>query len=412
LHTSSEKCGSKKEYFKMGPLVPDMIGNELNFIAALFIGIAFGFILEQAGFSTSKKLVGLFYGYDFTVLRVFFTAGITAMIGIIALGHYGLLDINLIYINPTYLWSAIIGGLIMGVGFVAGGFCPGTSFCAAAIGKIDAMIFIAGSFLGVFIFAEGYHLFEELYKAEYWGYARIFDTVGMSQGLFAFLLTAAALGAFWGTTLIENKVNGKPNPEFKAGRLYIGLTGIAMFFGFSAFFMPDVREAYKNEVSNKTLVESYQIKMMSPDELALRLMNDDKRLQLIDMRSEKDYKILRLPQSLNISIDNLFDKDIDRILSLKGKENIFIAESEFNAKQAAIIAEKIGYENIKVLSTGFEGFRKDILNFKKPKTAAGRLEADTFRFREKASKIMPVLIEQSTQKIIPRKESKRIIGGC
>ncbi|MGE5861207.1 MAG: YeeE/YedE thiosulfate transporter family protein, partial [Ignavibacteria bacterium] len=140
----------------MGPLVPDIIGNELNFIAALFIGIAFGFILEQAGFSTSKKLVGLFYGYDFTVLRVFFTAGVTAMLGVIMLGHFGLLDINLIYINPTFLWSALAGGFIMGLGFVIGGFCPGTSFCAAAIGKIDAMFFIAGSFIGVFIFAEGY----------------------------------------------------------------------------------------------------------------------------------------------------------------------------------------------------------------------------------------------------------------
>jgi len=50
----------------MGPLVPDIISNNLNFIVALVVGILFGVILEQAGFSTSKKLVGLFYGYDFT----------------------------------------------------------------------------------------------------------------------------------------------------------------------------------------------------------------------------------------------------------------------------------------------------------------------------------------------------------
>ena len=116
----------------MGPLVPEIIGNDLNFIVALFIGIAFGAILEQAGFSTSKKLVGLFYGYDFTVLRVFFTAGLVAMIGVMALEHYGLLDISLVYVNPTFIWSAVIGGLIMGLGFVVGGFCPGTSVCAAA----------------------------------------------------------------------------------------------------------------------------------------------------------------------------------------------------------------------------------------------------------------------------------------
>lgn len=106
----------------MGPLVPDVISNNLNLIVALLIGMSFGAILEQAGFSTSKKLVGLFYGYDFTVLRVFFTAGIVAMIGVMGFVHFGLLDINLIYINPTFLWSAIIGGLIMGLGFVIGGF--------------------------------------------------------------------------------------------------------------------------------------------------------------------------------------------------------------------------------------------------------------------------------------------------
>ncbi|MBN1926339.1 MAG: YeeE/YedE family protein, partial [Prolixibacteraceae bacterium] len=128
----------------MGPLVPYIISEEFNLIVALLIGIGFGFILEQAGFSSTRKLVGLFYGYDFTVLRVFFTAGVTAMVGVLLLGHYGLLDLSVIYVNPTFLRSALIGGIIMGAGFIIGGFCPGTSVCAAAIGKIDGMLFVLG----------------------------------------------------------------------------------------------------------------------------------------------------------------------------------------------------------------------------------------------------------------------------
>jgi len=146
----------------MGPLVPDLISNNMNYIVALVIGIFFGAILEQAGFSTSKKLVGLFYGYDFTVLRVFFTAGLTAMIGVMAFDYFGLIDMSLVYINPTFLHSAIVGGFLMGLGFVLGGFCPGTSICAAAIGKIDAMIFVVSAVIGVLIFTEGYPLFEKL----------------------------------------------------------------------------------------------------------------------------------------------------------------------------------------------------------------------------------------------------------
>ncbi|MEJ2506077.1 MAG: YeeE/YedE thiosulfate transporter family protein [Ignavibacteriaceae bacterium] len=396
----------------MGPLVPDIIGNELNFVVALFIGIAFGFILEQAGFSTSKKLVGLFYGYDFTVLRVFFTAGVTAMLGVVALGHFGLLDISIIYINPTFLWSALIGGIIMGLGFVVGGFCPGTSFCAAAIGKIDAMVFIVGSFLGILIFAEGYPLFENLYKAEYWGYARIFDTVGMSQGLFAFLLVMVALSAFWITTLIENKINGKPNLEFSPMKLYVALSGIAAILAFSAFFMPDLKEEYLKEVENVSFVDSYNLKETTPDELAFRIIDEENNLQIIDVRSLEEYKKFSLPKSQSISIKDLFGKDAKKVLTLNRKMNVFLANDELTERKAAVIADKLGYEGISVLKGGLDTFKKEILNFKKPDEIKSRWEEDGIRFRLKASKLLPQLIEQNKHKIIPKKKSKRILGGC
>ena len=396
----------------MGPLVPDVIGNELNFVIALFIGIAFGFILEQAGFSTSKKLVGLFYGYDFTVLRVFFTAGVTAMLGVVALGHFGLLDISIIYINPTFLWSAIIGGFIMGLGFVVGGFCPGTSFCAAAIGKIDAMFFIVGSFFGVLIFAEGYPIFENLYKAEYWGYARIFDTVGMSQGLFAFLLVFVAVGAFWVTTLIENKVTGKPNTEFNPVKLYVALTGIAAIFAFSAFFMPDLKEEYLKDVEDASFVKSYNLKEMTSDELAFRILDDDKNLQIIDVRTVEEYKKLSLPKSQLISIKDLFGKDAAKILTIKNKESVFLADDELAERKAAIIADKLGYDDIFILKGGLNSFKEEILNFQMPDKVTSRWKEDDYRFRVKASKLLPVLIEQNKHKVIPKKKTKRVLGGC
>jgi rhodanese-related sulfurtransferase len=413
-HIFSENFGYKGVYKIMGPLVPEVIGNELNLVAALFIGIAFGFILEQAGFSTSKKLVGLFYGYDFTVLRVFFTAGVTAMLGVVALNHFGLIDISLVYVNPTFLWSAIVGGLIMGVGFVVGGYCPGTSLCGAAIGKIDAMIFVGGSFLGVLVFAEGYPLFEGLYKSANWGSPRIFETLGMSQSLFAFLLTLAAVGAFWVVTLIENKVNGKPNPEFNSKPLYAGLTAIALVIGLSAFVMPDRKASMLNQITNLEFVNSNPVKVITSDELAFRLIDDDKDLQIIDLRPQNEFNAMALPKSTNFTLENIFEKDIHNLLTIKHKRNIFLADDETTEKKAAVLAAELGYNDVLILKGGLNQFTADIINFKMPEGTAGRHEADTFRFRSKAKEVIPVLIQQNKQKQNSgeSKKSKRIVGGC
>ena len=73
------------------------------------------------------KLAAQFYFKDMTVLKVMFTAIVVAMVLIFLTTGFGWLDFNLIWVNPTYLWPGIVGGLIMGVGFIVGGFCPGTS---------------------------------------------------------------------------------------------------------------------------------------------------------------------------------------------------------------------------------------------------------------------------------------------
>jgi hypothetical protein len=181
----------------MGPLsVNEIISENTNLFLAFIIGTGFGFVLEQSGFSSSRKLAGVFYGYDTVVLKVFFTAAITAMLGLLFFSLFGWIDLNLVYVNPTYLTSAIVGGIIMGAGFIIGGYCPGTSFCGASIGKIDALVFIGGLFIGVLIFGLGYNIWDGMYLAKFMGSPKVSETLGMSDGVFAFLLILIALAMF------------------------------------------------------------------------------------------------------------------------------------------------------------------------------------------------------------------------
>ena len=181
----------------MGPLIPNgIIPFEWNNIIAIIIGIAFGFILESSGFSSSRKLAGVFYGYDFAVLKVFFTAALVSAIGLLYMDYLGFVEMGNLYIHPTYLWGAIIGGAIMGVGFVSAGFCPGTSLCAVAIGKIDAIVYVVGIMIGIVIFAELYEVFKPLYEGFAYGNLTLDETFGISPYLFTFIFTIIAILAF------------------------------------------------------------------------------------------------------------------------------------------------------------------------------------------------------------------------
>lgn len=350
----------------MGPFVPDIISNELNFVLALIIGFFFGFILEQAGFSSSRKLAGLFYGYDFTVLRVFFTAGVTAMIGIITLSYLGIVDWNMLYINPTFLYSAIIGGLIMGAGFIIGGYCPGTSFAGASIGKIDAMMFILGSVLGVFIFAEFYPFFKDIYLGFNYGELRLDKVLNVNPGLIAFLFAVIAFLAFIITTKIEYRVNkidmtGKKFFELPLNKpLLFGFAFLA--YTFILIFLPTREVHLSNIIEKEVKSNEKKIRKIDPLEFAYRLIDEDNSLYVIDLRDKSDRKFKMIPGAINIPYSELFTRDARNLIKNNYKTIVFVDNDGSLAKKAAIYADEIGNHRATMLEGGYYKFWKQFSN--------------------------------------------------
>ncbi len=415
----------------MFPLVPNLISDELNLIVALVIGIAFGFILEQAGFSSSRKLAGVFYGYDFTVLRVFFTAGVTAMSGVIILGYLGWLDIDFVYINPTFLQSAILGGVIMGFGFIIGGYCPGTSIAGMAIGKIDAMFFVAGGLIGVFLYAEMYPWFEGISNATALGNIRIFNSIGISQGLFALIMIAVAVGAFIMTTMIEKKVNPE-GPAKSFNNTYHRLAGVGVLtVGIALLFLPDYKERLFTKVSNEEFLHSHSVKEMTADELAFRIIDKDPKLTIIDVRSSSEFSTMTLPGSINIEHKQIFQKEFSEVLGQRHKKKVFIANNENEERTAALITQELDYDNVYILCNGLPSFMNTIIRLEPEtnecsfaSTSNGnvhnqivKLDAkqaiDTERFRTKASVTIAAMIKEAKNSMTkPTKLIKKVAGGC
>ncbi|MEZ5964676.1 MAG: YeeE/YedE thiosulfate transporter family protein [Planctomycetota bacterium] len=176
-------------------------------LLSALIGIAFGFWLERAGFGSSRKLTSIFYLRDFAVLQVMFTAIVAASLGLALLGTLGLVDTTSMYRMETVLLPQVVGGLVFGVGFVMGGWCPGTALVGLAAGKVDALVFLFGAMLGSLGFAAFFPALSGFQSTGACGVLTLPEVLGLSRGTVTLLVVLLAIGAFAGSAKL---VRGRP----------------------------------------------------------------------------------------------------------------------------------------------------------------------------------------------------------
>jgi hypothetical protein len=114
---------------------------------AIVIGGAFGAVLDRIGASNPTLIGKMLNLTDLALAKTIVLAigfGSVLMFGGQMLG---LVDVGHMSVKATYV-GVFIGGLMLGAGWAAAGYCPGTGVVAAASGRKDAMFFIAGGLLG------------------------------------------------------------------------------------------------------------------------------------------------------------------------------------------------------------------------------------------------------------------------
>lgn len=299
------------------------------------IGFGFGFTLEMSGFGDSRKLAGQFYFTEMTVLKVMFTAIVTAMVLLFATVGLGVLDFSQVWVNTTYISSGIVGGLIMGVGFIIGGFCPTTSLASASTGKIDGMFFMLGGFVGAFLFGETVPSFDNWYNnSGYFGRLTLDQVFGIPVGAVVVLVILMALFMFWGAEQLE-RIFGKKDltrePKIRvAGAVALLVGALAVFFIGS----PSLEEKY-NKVKFTRTENEQQVTYTADDMLANRLVyispaeaykakyNQAMNPVYLDVRSEADYNLYHIEDAVNVPLDRL-EEVIPVLLSEPPTNSVFI----------------------------------------------------------------------------------------
>jgi len=282
-----------------------LLGSTGAFVIYAIIGFAFGYALESSGFGNSTKLAAQFYFKDLTVFKVMFTAIIVAMVGIFAASGLGILDYSLLWVNPTYLWPGIVGGLIMGVGFIIGGFCPGTSLVALATGKIDGIFFVGGVLFGIFIFGETVSYIEPFFNSSYMGRFTLPEWLGLPTGTVVLLIVIGALALFLGAEYLEQVVGNKPMAELPKWRFGSAGALIAAAVLVVLIGQPNHDDRWNNiaETMGQKLADR-QVQI-TPDELLHTIWDESLQTVLIDMRSETDFNQFHLVDAVNVASEQL-----------------------------------------------------------------------------------------------------------
>ncbi len=264
-----------------------------NFIYVL-IGVAFGAVLEMAGFGSSPKLAAQFYFKEQTVLKVMFTGIIVAMTLIFWATGLGWLDYNRVWVNPTYLWPGIVGGLIMGFGFIIGGYCPGTSLVAVSTLKVDGMFFTLGVLSGIFVFGETVGNIEGFWNSSYMGRLTIPDWLGLSTGTVVLLIILMALFMFWGAEQLERIFGDKKAPPAPKLRL-VGAAALCLAaVGLMGLGQPTSVDKWTQIASQKEPLLANREVQIHPAELLGLMTNDQLNLIMLDVRDETDYNLFHV----------------------------------------------------------------------------------------------------------------------
>ena len=315
----------------------EIFGHWGSYAVYLLIGIAFGAVLEMAGFGNSRKLAAQFYFKDMTVLKVMFTGIIVAMVLVFSTSAVGLLDYNLLWVNPTYLWPGIVGGLIMGAGFIIGGFCPGTSLVAMATLKKDGLFFVLGVLAGIFLFGETVDNFAIFWNSSYMGRFTLPELFDLPTGVTVLLVVLMALVMFWGGEKLEQQYGGK-DPK-KAPKWRYGAAGVLLAGAVALIIIgqPTIADRWEAVAEEKEVQLENREKQIHPGELLDSLHDNQLKVIMLDVRNEVDYNLFHILDSRHVPLTEL--PDIIKELHLEPANALFVTMS--NDEEAATEAWKV-----------------------------------------------------------------------
>jgi len=377
-----------------------------SMVIGTLTGIAFGFVLERSGFGRAPNLAAQFYGTDMRVFKVMFTGIATAAAGLGLLSGLGVVDVGQLTVPETFLWPQLAGGLLLGVGFIVAGYCPGTAAVATASGHMDGLVTYVGVGLGTLVFGALYPQLSAFYTSGGLGVLRLDQLTGLPFGVVAAAVVAMAIGCFFGAEALERiftrrNAEAAPVPARPLrNRAFALLASLALVAAGTAGIAQSASATAPKRTGKIDAIT-----------LAERIARDPTRLQILDLRPAADCHAQRVPNALclaDLKGDWLATLPVSRDLVVYGTGDV---------KQLPSAVTRFAGEVV-VLQGGFTAFRQAVLDAPVPPTAPTVAQLAAYRSRsalhshftgqQAAAPVLKVPSAPAASSAAPAKKG----GGC
>jgi uncharacterized protein len=116
---------------------------------ALLVGVAMGGLLQRIGASSPGLIARNLRLENLSIIKFMAT---TIAVGTVVVYLVGLWVPMHLDIKPAYVLGVLAGGIIFGIGFAVGGYCPGTCVVGLGEGRKDALLAVLGGVFGALVF--------------------------------------------------------------------------------------------------------------------------------------------------------------------------------------------------------------------------------------------------------------------
>jgi rhodanese-related sulfurtransferase len=156
---------------------------------------------------------------------------------------------------------------------------------------------------------------------------------------------------------------------------------------------------------------------LTVDQVARFVVNEDRTVQLIDLRPTSEFMRMNIPGSINIPFSEFAKKIPVSFTAGKNMKNILYSNEEDNAREAFMIARGMNYQNTFIMKGGLGEWQNTIMNTSFTGERISARENALFETRTRARKMfvefnsMP---DSLKQKYFASKqlERKKLDGGC